>query len=421
MGHKLQKRFIFITMLSLLAVLILVEGTINGMNIYQNIQKSETLLKMLSDNEGKFPEETGRPKQDEEKMQREAREEGMPLFRFSPSRETPFETRYFSVKVSQEEYQADVSHIASVSEEEAVTYVRELLEKGKTTGYYKTYRYRITETEEGRLAVLVDCRNDLNMIRNFAFTSILVGLLCILLVLVLVTALSGKAIYPVLESIEKQKQFITDAGHELKTPLAIISADVEVIEMNGGENQWTKSIHNQTDRMGNLIKNLLTLSKLEEMQEAAVTEEFNYGQKVLQLIQNFEILMEGKEIRLHTMIEDELKVKGNPEELCQAVSILLDNAVKYTPRSGEIYISLGRTGKYASFQIYNTCDRVPEGDLDSLFDRFYRGDSSRSRKTGGYGIGLSVARAIVKKHHGTIGASQEEGGIQFQMQIPAKR
>ena len=191
--------------------------------------------------------------------------------------------------------------------------------------------------------------------------------------------------------------------------------------MNGGENQWTKSIHNQTDRMGNLIKNLLTLSKLEEMQEAAVTEEFNYGQKVLQLIQNFEILMEGKEIRLHTMIEDELKVKGNPEELCQAVSILLDNAVKYTPRSGEIYISLGRTGKYASFQIYNTCDRVPEGDLDSLFDRFYRGDSSRSRKTGGYGIGLSVARAIVKKHHGTIGASQEEGGIQFQMQIPAKR
>lgn len=345
----------------------------------------------------------------------------MPLFRFSPSRETPFETRYFSVKVSQEEYQADVSHIASVSEEEAVTYVRELLEKGKSTGYYKTYRYRITETEEGSLAVFVDCRNDLNMIRNFAFSSILVGLLCIFLVLVLVTALSGKAIYPVLESIEKQKQFITDAGHELKTPLAIISADVEVIEMNGGENQWTKSIHNQTDRMGNLIKNLLTLSKLEEMQDAAVTEEFNYGQKVLQLIQNFEILMEGKEIRLHTMIEDELKVKGNPEELCQAVSILLDNAVKYTPRSGEIYISLGRTGKYASFQIYNTCDRVPEGDLDCLFDRFYRGDSSRSRKTGGYGIGLSVARAIVKKHHGTIGASQEEGGIQFQMQIPAKR
>lgn len=122
------------------------------------------------------------------------------------------------MKVSQEEYQADVSHIASVSEEEAVTYVKELLEKGKTTGYYKTYRYRITETEEGCLAVFVDCRNDLNMIRNFAFTSILVGILCILLVLVLVTALSGKAIYPVLESIEKQKQFITDAGHELKTP-----------------------------------------------------------------------------------------------------------------------------------------------------------------------------------------------------------
>ena len=317
MIKKLQRKFVMITMISLLAVLLLVVGGINGLNIYQITGKSDILLEMLAENGGSFPKQWDKgshppgmteetvpkdaeetvPKDAEETMPKDA-EETMPkdaeetvpkdpegqtgegrkqeeafaepqdkgirgrggLFGYRMSEETPFETRYFSVTIPAakagsenaadvSQMQIDLTHVAAVTEEEAASFAGEVLKKGREKGYCGQYKYQKTVKEDGQtLLVFVDCGNDLQSIRNFAVISLIVAFFCLVLVLFLVSVLSGRAIRPVIESMEKQRQFITDAGHEIKTPIAIILANAEVIEMCEGESEWTRSIRNQVER-----------------------------------------------------------------------------------------------------------------------------------------------------------------------------
>ena len=341
---------------------------------------------------------------------------------FQFSAETPFETRYFSASTTDggKTWTTDVSHIASATERGAEVYAAKAAEKGKTEGKTGIFRYRMRQTEEKLLIVFVDCSRDTQNIESIAGISCSVAAGCYLLVLILVIFCSRKAIRPVIESMEKQKQFITDAGHELKTPIAIISANTEVIEMCSGESEWTESIHHQTERLTSLVTQLLTLAKMDEGGGQLELKEWNASETIIEAVQSFEAPAVTKQITLQTDIAKELRMEGDAARIHQLVSLLVDNAVKYTPEGGKIHIFWRKNGKKAEFSVQNTCDTLPEGDLNRLFDRFYRADASRARESGGYGIGLSVAAAIVKAHKGKITAERTQDGICFKAVFPAK-
>lgn len=432
MVRKLQKKFILIVALVLFLVLGGLVGVVNGINYWQTKQKTDVLLNMLLDNNGTFPENSpdNQGKQEHSPENRAPGADQLQLsenrksiwnnFRFSA--ETPFETRYFSVATTDggKTWTIDVSHIASATEREAEAYAAKAEKKAKTEGKTGIFRYRMKQTEEKLLIVFVDCSRDTQNVESIAAISCSVAAGCYLLVLILVIFCSRKAIRPVIESMEKQKQFITDAGHELKTPIAIISANTEVIEMCGGESEWTESIHHQIERLNSLVTQLLTLAKMEEGGGELELKIWNASETIVDAVTSFEAPAVTKQIALQSDIAEEVHMEGDAARIHQLVSLLVDNAVKYTPKGGKIHICWRKNGKKAEFSVQNTCDTLPEGDLNRLFDRFYRADASRARESGGYGIGLSVAAAIVKAHKGKITAERTRDGICFKAVFPAK-
>jgi signal transduction histidine kinase len=225
----------------------------------------------------------------------------------------------------------------------------------------------------------------------------------------LVSVFSKKAIKPIIESMEKQKQFITDAGHEIKTPLAIISANADVLELTGGDSEWITSIRNQITRLDKLVKNLLTLSKIDEGNIKMVFTDFDLSKAVFETAGAFEAIAETQKKKFQMELQPGLKYHGDESSIQQLISTLVDNALKYSNVEGSIKISLNATKKGAKLEVFNTADEIDKANLDKLFGRFYRADSSRSRDTGGYGIGLSIAKSIVEAHHGKISVKSDDG------------
>lgn len=184
--------------------------------------------------------------------------------------------------------------------------------------------------------------------------------------------------------------------------------------------EWTESIHHQIERLNSLVTQLLTLAKMEEGGGKLELKTWNASETIMDAVTSFEAPAVTKQIALQSDIAEELHMEGDAARIHQPVSLLVDNAVKYTPEGGKIHIFWRKNGKKAEFSVQNTCDTLPEGDLNRLFDRFYRADVSRARESGGYGIGLSVAAAIVKAHKGKITAERTRDGICFKAVFPAK-
>lgn len=400
MIKKLQKKFIIITMQSILLVLLIIIGAINAVNIYRMDSKSSQVINMLSENEGRFPE-----------LDKKRVPHPKP-FGFEMNPETKFETRFFTVKTDAEGkvFQIDTGHIAAVSSSDAENYADSIISKGRNEGYSGIYKYMVTEKEYGKLIVFLDCRSELETSMEFLIVSCAIGLLGLIVVLVLVSVFSRRAVKPEIEAMEKQKRFITDAGHEIKTPLAIISANTEALEIDIGKNEWTESIKNQINRLNGLIVSLLSLSKTEESRNI-VFNDFNLSNAIISVAEEFEIIAENQGKVIIFDIQSEIMLKGNESLIKQLINILMDNAVKYTDISGIIEVSL-HMRKNIVLRISNTCSEKPEEDLDKLFDRFYRGDVSRSQN-GGYGIGLSIAKSIAEAHKANIAAEYENGTMNF--------
>ena len=408
MIKKLQRKFILITMGSLALVILLLLSSINIINIFQVNNRLDGVLTILSENQGRFPK--FEPKRDPRHD---------PRFGYQMNEETQFETRYFTVEVKENGtiIKIDTSHIAAVSFEDAEEYTEEVLEKSKNKGFIDIYKYVIVDQPNGYLLIFLNCRSQFQTATLFLLTSSILALLILFLVFILVTIFSKKAIKPIIENIDKQKQFITDAGHEIKTPLAIISANADVLELTTGENEWITSIRNQTTRLNILVKNLLILSKMDEANIKLIFAEFNLSEVVLKTTSSFESIAESQNKKLEMNICKGLKLNGDESSIQQLVSILVDNAMKYSNENGTIKVSLSETKKGANLKVYNTVDIIDKNDLNKFFDRFYRSDSSRSRETGGYGIGLSIAKSIVEAHHGKITVTGEDKSICFKVLI----
>ena len=410
MIRDLRKKFILVAMLSTMLVLTAIMGVVNFSNYREMLDRADEMTALLEQNDGKFPEEPSWHEQDDtETPPAKPENDEKDKSRFSV--ETPFETRYFTVTVDEngEVTDCDLDRIAAVDEETAEEYTQTAQQKNKTTGFQGIYRYRVTETEDGAKYVFLDCRREISNFRTVLVTTISVSLLGLAAVFVLVVIFSRMVFRPVEESIQKQKRFITDASHELKTPLTIIDANIEVMEMESGESQWTKSTRKQIQRLSGLVQQLVTLSRLDEEKGLEEKCEFNLSEAVSECVQPYESLAQTREKNLTLNIEEDITYTGDERSIRQLAGILMDNAVKYSSENGNITLTLKKKGKKIFLEVYNDADDLPQGKLDVLFERFYRLESSRNSGTGGSGIGLSMAKAIVQAHKGKITAENKNG------------
>ena len=298
----------------------------------------------------------------------------------------------------------DVTHISSLTEDEATAITEALKNTAAETGTYSGFQYRISETKraEGKVIILLDNGMQISSFFTVLFISVGAGIFGWLMMLLLVILLSRKTIAPVARSIEKQKQFVTNAGHEIKTPLAIILANTDAMELHNGENKWSKNIRAQTLRLSGLMQNLLMLAKMDESSTKLPMCEFDISTAAEDTVGAFIEPAALKGIMIEQNIKKGIRLSGNRDSIVQLMTVLLDNAVKYTESGGVIRAELYGNEKNITLSIANTCE--PIDHPEKLFDRFYRGDSARTQKNGGYGIGLSVAQAIAELHKGSITA-----------------
>jgi signal transduction histidine kinase len=257
--------------------------------------------------------------------------------------------------------------------------------------------------------IFVNCERELETFRTFLFAGISISLLGLLLVFILVFFFSRMILRPVAESYEKQKRFITDASHEIKTPLTIIDANTEVIEMTDGESQWTKSTRKQIARLTALTEKLVFLSRMDEDGAQLDMADFSISDAILDTGEPFVPLAASKGRTLTLSVEPDIHYHGNEGTIRQLISLLLDNAVKYSQEGGQIHLAFFRHGRSLCLSVKNTVEEIAPGRHDEFFERFYRADSSRNQKSGGSGIGLSVAYAIVQSHRGKISARSADG------------
>lgn len=331
-------------------------------------------------------------------------------------------SRFFTVFFDEngEIYDSDISHISEISEEKAEYIAEKLYKEDRTHGDILYFRFHKTENENGSFhMVFLDCKNTLRPMYFTQFMIISISLFLIGAMSLIVWFFSKMAAVPFLENLEAQKQFITNASHEIKTPLAIIDANAEVLKLTEGENEWIDSIQNQTKRLSKLVKRLMLLSKAEEINLEKINfEKFSVSDAVLETIGFYKGLAQRKNITIVSCVSPEVFFKGDEGSIRQLVEILLENAVKYCNENGFIEVSLKNKHKNVFLDISNTCDSPPnKKSLDKIFDRFYRYDPSRSRDTGGYGIGLSIAKAIVDNHKGKITALSDKERITFSVVI----
>ena len=298
----------------------------------------------------------------------------------------------------------DVTHISSLTEDEVTAITEALKNTASGTGTYSGFLYRISETKraEGKVIILLDNGMQISSFFTVLIISVGAGIFGWLLMLLLVILLSKKTIAPVARSIEKQKQFVTNAGHEIKTPLAIILANTDAMELHNGENKWSKNIRAQTLRLSGLMQNLLMLAKMDESSAKLPMCSFDISTAAEDTVNAFIEPAALKGVMIEQDIQKGLQLNGNRDSIVQLITVLLDNAVKYTESGGMIRAKLSGNDKNIALSIANTCE--PIDHPEKLFDRFYRGDSARTQKNGGYGIGLSVAQAIAELHKGTITA-----------------
>lgn len=297
----------------------------------------------------------------------------------------------------------------NITEEKAQSYIDEIIAEKDSVGMTGNLSYCAVKKSNGTLMVLTDRTAEIEMMKRLKRISLVVGIISMILISAVSYFLSGIVVRPLKDTFEKQKQFISDASHELKTPLTVIAANADVLEGEIGENRWLNYIHDQTARMNVLVNDLLVLSRLENSSRDFITADFDLSRAVTNTALPFECQAFESNKNFVLNIGDGIHINGSEEHIKQMTGIFIDNALKYSKDGGTVRVSLTKEDNKAVLSVYNTGSGVPEEDVEKLFERFYRSDESRARSTGGYGLGLAIAKSIIDKHKFKIQVENQEG------------
>lgn len=430
LGRRLRRKFILVAMGAVTVVLTLIIAGINIVNYSHVCKMADARLDYILAGKGSIDWEdesrtdsgnggdtsTGMVADGDRAGARVGHFEGM-------TAESPFDTRYFTVTlVDGQVVDVNTARIAAVGAKRAARIAMGLDSKGLTSGFSGNYRYTTTAQGEKTTYVFVDCSRELASFHSFLNASVAISCIGWLAVLAIVTVASGAVIRPMVESYSKQKRFITDASHEIKTPLAVIDAANEVQEIESGESEWTQSIHEQVARLTALTERLVFLARMDEGSAGFTMASIDLSEAVDKAAAPFESVAVSRGKRLSMSVATGVRAHADAAAVPQVVELLLDNATRYASEGSVIELSLRAVSRgagkgSAELVVSNAVDELPEGDLDRLFDRFYRADVSRSSKTGGSGVGLSVVRAIAEAHGGSATVSGHDHQITFTVRL----
>ena len=450
MIRKLQKRFVRIAVLVLTAAMVIVVGIVNTANLITVRNELSGTVKELAENNvpERRPEAPAAPASQEGQGMA-----GNPSGGKSADAELPKESgadaesgevpidwgwmmersRHFRNLVSEsgwfivnynaegEPWVRNLGDIPDLDEEGAKKLAAQAADSGKKSGWIQDYCFSVREEGEfGTAVVLMNCETRMAAVRNLALISAIACTGGILVSWLLVRLFSRKAVEPTIRNMEQQKQFITNASHELKTPLTVISTNMELLKMENPDNPWIRSTQKQTGALRHLVDELVYLSRMEEENPALTMENLAPGAMLREAAEPFQTMAEfnGKELQVVT--EDGLRITGDRPSLQRLMSTMLDNAVKYTPEGGEILVEAVSEGKHAVIRVSNTVENpMTKEQCAQLFNRFYRADESRSKdKKSGFGIGLAIAAAIAEKHGGSMNARMEDDRLVISAVLP---
>ena len=407
MFRKLKIRFILLASAGIVCILLTMIAVLNSVRFLQTNGEIQAVLNILSANNGDFPsvEETAESLQNDR-----------------ITIDTIYQYRYFSVVYKEDKtlYSTNLDHLSNLSREQALSYANKVIKNSRSSGVFKVgsqfYSYQITQDSKTKryLLVVLDSTNYLESRNDFFWLSIQLCFYSFIFFVLVVSGFSNFAIRPYIKNYENQKRFITNAGHELKTPLAIISANTELQELMTGENEWTESTKDQIKRLSNLINQMVVLARLEEQPDVTLVD-VNFSEVVKKVAGNFKSVIEKAGKKYEIKLQEDIHVKATEDELYELVSILIDNACKYCDEDGQIFVTLtkAKRGKRARLTVANSYADGKNVDYSRFFDRFYREDESHNQKQPGYGIGLSMAESLVRIFKGRIWVSYKKGLIGF--------
>ncbi|QJD86626.1 sensor histidine kinase [Cohnella herbarum] len=419
MFNKLRNRFLIVNMVIISVMMLLAFASIY-MITYQNVRNGIDMdLHRVADFYRKSDGNPDMPRPDDDHPPQEAKGKMNP----PPERSVSFALQtdeQGNIKSTNSRFDMDGEFYdlarAKVASRESGT--------GQFTLDGNTWAYTVQDNMTGYSIVFLDVTAQQTIVTNLVYTFLIVGLGMLIVIYFTSRFFANRSIAPVKEAFDKQKRFIADASHELKTPLAVINTNADVLLAHSEDTireqtKWLHHIKSETDRMKTLTNDLLYLTEMDDSRERMIFAPFNVSEAVEGVILTMEAVIFEKNISLSYEIDPDLTISGNNEQMKQVVMILLDNGIKYTNPNGSITLALKKQHHDIVLSVTNTGAGIPSEHLDKIFDRFYRADSSRSRKQGGYGLGLAIAKSIVEQHNGKIYArSTVNETTTFYVQLP---
>lgn len=411
MFRRLRLQFIVVATIAVSIMLISIIGILNASKYATSEKKINKILDLLSKNNGVLP--------DEEVVEK--------ILGRKTNPDIIVQYRYFSAYVdsTNKVITMNTEHIANLSETDVIFYIRKILSGKNRYGNFTTtdgqkFAYKLSlHEDDSKLIVVLDTTSYIEDRADLIDTSVFIFFSNLVFFIIIFVIFSGKVMMPFMENYRNQKAFITNAGHELKTPLAIISANNELCEMIGGENEWTKSTKEQVERMTDLINRLVVLARFEEKSEEksdVAEKNINFSDIVTKSANSFKSMAIKGGKNFESNIQKNLCISGDDGAIYELVNILIDNANKYCDDGGTVGVGLlqhGITFKKAKLVVYNTYKSGKGVDYSRFFERFYREDKSHNSNVSGYGVGLSIAGNIVKRHKGKIHISYKNDTIYF--------
>ena len=418
MIQKLRRKLTLLVLGGLLLVLVGTVASINGLNWSDLVRRAEDSLQALTDNGGRRPGAGDVSAEEQFLLPPRGESPGQPGRDRSFASLSNCYTILLDGTGAVVQWSSDRAEL--YSDEQIAELAETIWKSGAASGRQGSQFYQTAALPEGgTLAVVLDARMEVESARALLKTTVLVGVLAYLVLGLGAVVLIRRMTRPVQEAFDKQRQFVWDASHELKTPLAVISANAEVLAGEIGENEWLGYIRSEVRRTDKLVKNLLTLARMDQGTVQAERRQFDLSQAVLQVALPFEstVFEAGKTMELE--VPEGLSYVGDQEMLQQLVVILLSNAVKYSDAGGTIALSLQARGEKRVLQVSNTGDGIAPEALPRIFDRFYRGDSAHNRENPGNGLGLAIAKTLVEAHKGRITAENlPDRGVRFTVVLP---